>query len=216
MYVYNPLNLPFLRNDVVNPRFMMTGGGGLEYGLHSGTTVPGQNEAGMWIQPTMNGDGWIWAGIIDNRHALIPKNHCYFGSPNHPWKHLYVGSIFSTPKFATISDFYLKNCRQVSTSDRNLKKDIELINRDDIKGFLKELMPAWYRLIDDPENIHTGLIAQDVEPLIEKYNLPSDWSFFYKKAKKNEDGKEVEGEYEYMLDYTQLIIPLLVMIQELL
>ena len=249
MYVYNPLNLPFVRKDVEdtkkgnltinNGSAVVINGGGFLSGLFSGTSTPGVNESGIWIKPSANADGWMWMGIIDSMHAFIPRGFCRFGSPNHRWQMLYIKNIESTgictfettrttlayvsrinPLSSTttsvINNFQLKNCQNVATSDRRKKKDIASIDRENIKSFLKELIPVWYRLISDPDKIRSGLIAQDVEPLIEKYHLPKDWNFFYKEKKKDDNGNIIENEYDYGLNYEQLIIPMLLAIQDLL
>ena len=116
----------------------------------------------------------------------------------------------------------------IQTSDRNMKKDIHYLD-DAIIPFFMGLRPAQYRMKDGTSGrIHYGMIAQDVEELMEKLGIDSrDFAGFikspeckevtetYKNGKEYTVIKEVDdGEhYNYSLRYDEFISPLIKMVQ---
>lgn len=116
----------------------------------------------------------------------------------------------------------------ISTSDRRLKNNINDLNGNLIKSFILGLKPSSYKLIEGQSGrTHYGLIAQDVEELMNKLNMSSmDFAGFIKSPKYNEEKivdektgrekyikKEIEGEYIYSLRYEEFIAPLIKMVQ---
>ena len=193
MYVYNPLNLPFVRKDVDDTKtnsILMRGYSGIYFGDNLASYI-NHNGHGLILCGANNPDGAILAGVYDNGHRFMPWTSKVptLGWVDHIWGLLYT--------YGNVQNL----------SDRRKKKDIIAVTEKtplpDIKGFLKELTLCWYRLIDDPENVQNiGLIAQDVEPLIEKYHLPKDWNFFTKKHIQDKDTGEWDDHYS--LAYDQL------------
>ena len=125
-------------------------------------------------------------------------------------------------------DIYATNST-IQTSDRNQKNTIT--DTDLGLDFINRLSPKSYKF-NDGTRTHYGLIAQDVEDVLEDINKPtSKFAGFIKNDKfvrvgedeTNEDGtiieeapvEQVEGEYTYGLRYTEFISPMIKAIQEL-
>lgn len=86
-------------------------------------------------------------GVTSNGWRLNPVNNgtLTLGGPSNRW-----GQIYSTTS-------------SISTSDRNLKKDIYALS-DKYEDFFKLLKPCSYKFIDGTSNrTHVGFISQDVE-----------------------------------------------------
>lgn len=126
----------------------------------------------------------------------------------------------------------------IITSDKNEKKDIENLDDDQIINFIMGLKPKSYKFINNDSNrTHTGLIAQDVEELLEQLGMSTlDFAGFIKSPKIKTVDKEIEqkvekngeiviekstvseeeiieGEYIYGLRYEEFISPLIKMVQ---
>lgn len=115
----------------------------------------------------------------------------------------------------------------IVTSDRTKKK--EIVDLDDVETteFIMGLKPSSYKFIDGTsDRTHYGLIAQDVEELLDTLNMDSkDFAGFIKSPrqimveKTLEDGtttselEEVPDEYDYSLRYEEFIAPLIKMVQ---
>ena len=171
-------------------------------------------EAGahMYFGPDTNANSWVFLGKWGGDWGFIPNgdNYHYLGYPGQRWKAVYAvnGSI--------------------QTSDRNQKKDIK--NLDDFaKDFIMALTPVSYKRIDG-DRTHYGLISQDVEDVLQKFDMtPMDFAGFCKDQKRekfyeeveDEDGnkhaelkfKDVKGEFEYGLRYDEFIAPLIKTVQ---
>ena len=117
----------------------------------------------------------------------------------------------------------------VNTSDRNEKNTIT--DTDLGLDFINRLSPKSYKF-NGKTRIHYGLIAQDIEDVLEDINKPtSDFAGFIKSQKYRQVGEEVteedgiitseptqeivEGEYTYGLRYSEFISPMIKAIQEL-
>ncbi len=112
----------------------------------------------------------------------------------------------------------------IQTSDRNYKKEIEGFEEEFIQKFIMGLKPVSYMLKDNESGrTHYGLIAQDVEHLMEELGMDSkDFAGFIKTPKteemfdvetKTSTRKVVEGEYVYALRYEEFLSPLIKMVQ---
>ena len=125
-------------------------------------------------------------------------------------------------------DIYATNTT-IQSSDRNQKNTIT--DTDLGLDFINRLSPKSYKF-NDGTRTHYGLIAQDVEDVLEDINKPtSKFAGFIKNDKfvrvgedeTNEDGtlieeapvEQVEGESVYGLRYTEFIAPMIKAIQEL-
>ena len=93
-------------------------------------------------------------------------------------------------------------------SDRRDKKEIEKCKLG--LEFINNLTPVEYKLKIrngyEGNRTHTGLIAQDLEKVLDKYNI--DYSML-------QDHKKNGGDDVKTIGYTELIAPLIVAIQEL-
>lgn len=120
-------------------------------------------------------------------------------------------------------------------SDRRYKKDITDLD-DNIKDFIMDLKPVSFKLNskESEDNIHYGMIAQDVEESINKFNLGELNLLGKFQQSENvtetvteideETGEEInksiskdipkEGEYRYTLKYDEFISPLIYMVQQ--
>ena len=106
-------------------------------------------------------------------------NQINSGTSGHRWKQVYAGT-------ATIS-----------TSDRNLKKDIKELDENHLKFFLL-LTPVSFQFIDgDSGRTHIGFIAQDVEDAMAQCGLTAlDFAGFCKDVKVQTVPVEKEVELE--------------------
>ena len=122
-----------------------------------------------------------------------------------------IGS--SSRKF---KDIYAQN-GTIKTSDRNEKKDILELDPETNRKFIAGLKPVSYKFINNTsERTHYGLIAQDVEDLLNEIGInPTDFAGFIKSPKLDEDGTIIEGKYIYALRYDEFIAPLIKMCQNL-
>lgn len=113
-------------------------------------------------------------------------------------------------------DIYAQN-GTIKTSDRNEKKDILELDPETNRKFIAGLKPVSYKFINNTsERTHYGLIAQDVEDLLNEIGIsPTDFAGFIKSPKLDEDGTVIEGEYIYALRYDEFIAPLIKMCQNL-
>jgi hypothetical protein len=127
----------------------------------------------------------------------------------------------------------------INTSDRNQKNTINTLNDKTTKDFIMGLKPMSYKLnYGTSGRTHWGMIAQDVEELLEEIGISStDFAGFIKSPKTREymEEKEVEeddgtgtlvktikkiphedvipNEYEYGLRYDEFISPIIRFIQ---
>lgn len=140
--------------------------------------------------------------------ALVPivNKKSSLGLSNYLWKQLYASTT------------------TISTSDRNLKEDINPFTKLYEKLFF-DLQPSTFKFKDgESGRTHTGFISQDVEKALEKNDLSAlDFAGFCKDQKTetvvDENGKEkeipIEGEYIYSLRYEEFIALNTHMIQKL-
>lgn len=111
-------------------------------------------------------------------------------------------------------DVYCNNEPTV-TSDREAKMEIEygLSRYDEVFDALKPVSFLYKQ--NDSGRRHLGLIAQDVEDILNDKGIPSkDFAPFIKSPKHNDDGV-IEGEYDYALRYGELIALCIEQIQSL-
>lgn len=166
-------------------------------------------------------------GVHDGMWTLDPDVNGYLtlGTPNHRW-----GQIYSTSA-------------AISTSDRNEKKDINALFKDDrYVKFFKKLIPVSFKMKNgESGRTHVGFISQDVEAAmlecgisdlefagfcrdqktvqVEKTRIdktvdPETGEEVETEVKYTED-KPLEGEYVYSLRYEEFIALNTAMIQHL-
>ena len=146
-----------------------------------------------------------------NSSYTVIDNTVRLGSSNARWKQLYAATT------------------TISTSDRNLKKNIKPLSDKYIELF-KLLQPVSFAFKDgDSGRTHIGFISQDVEDALDKVGLTAlDFSGFCKDIKttcqRNENKNEEEipvldengnPQYIYSLRYEEFIALNTCMIQEL-
>lgn len=118
----------------------------------------------------------------------------------------------------------------IQTSDRAKKHDIADLGDGRVSDFIMGLKPVSYKMDEGTSGrTHWGLIAQDIEELMNELGMTSsDFAGFIKSPKviihhDDENGnplKEpieevVEGEYEYALRYDEFIAPIIKMVQNI-
>ena len=159
----------------------------------------------MYIASSAETDYRAFLGVIESNWAFCPSNNGYLrlGSPSYRW-----GQVYSSSS-------------SISTSDRNMKKDIEPLSEKHIQ-FFTMLQPVSFQFKDGTSGrTHIGFISQDVEMAMEACELTSlDFAGFCKDQKmktvvktvETEEGvKEIEeivpvdGEYIYSLRYEEFI-----------
>lgn len=103
----------------------------------------------------------------------------------------------------------------ITTSDANLKTDIqpETLGLD----FVNQLQPKTFKFTEGESNrTHHGLIAQDVEQIINSLGISiDDFAILTKTPKVDDNGNVIPDEYVYGLRYSELIGILIKAIQEL-
>ena len=148
----------------------------------------------------------VFLGVRDSMWGFGPRvsGNVSLGSPNYRW-----GTVYA-------------NTGTINTSDRNEKNTIEPLDPKLWCDFINNLEPVTYRLNGgESGRKHTGLIAQDVEVLMESMGIDSkDFAGLIKFAKCDEDGNEVldargNTVYGYGLRYEEFISPIIVTVQEL-
>ena len=226
MYVYNPLNLPFLRNDVASilmggSRFLFDNALAFGHGTFDQyTSLIFKSSAG---EVSTTPKEYVYPMIVrmDQRHG---ESDLMIGSYSsavtqyapiysiHPRvsSHYYVGDT-SAPFAGFNSMTALK-----IISDKRKKKNLVKIDEwyHPLKNFLKELAPYWYQLVSQVDDaVHMGFLAQEVEELMKKYNIPEKWSLLNKTQKRDDDGNFID-DYNYSLCYEQFIPLLLFVLQK--
>lgn len=135
----------------------------------------------------------LFYGVRDGLWTFAPSdanlNNMTLGSPNYKWTQLWAGT--ST----------------IGTSDRNEKNSISILDAEQWKCFLMGLNPVSYKFNNGSSNrLHHGMIAQDVEELLESLGIRSqDFAAFvkYEKMKTIETVKEIEKEDGSREKYTE-------------
>lgn len=156
------------------------------------------------VRVALSGEGANFRTYVKSTGAAL-DNAVNLGSGSYRWKQVFAGTS------------------AISTSDRNLKKDINKLTENHLKFFLM-LMPVSYQFIDgDSGRTHIGFIAQDVEDAMEQCGLTAlDFAGFCKDVKtvvyweKDENSEKIEKErpvldadgnpeYIYSLRYEEFI-----------
>lgn len=152
----------------------------------------------LYIASGNENDYRLFLGVADSNWALCPSVDGYLrcGTASFKWGQVYAKSS------------------AISTSDRNVKKDIKPLNDRHLK-FFTMLEPLSYKFVDGTSGrTHIGFISQDVEEAMTACGLSDlDFAGFCKDQKYEsitlEDGtveqKIVEGEYIYSLRYEEFI-----------
>ena len=147
----------------------------------------------------------------------VYDSNSYLGDANKKWRQVYADT------------------GTISTSDRNQKKEISYTGKNSnydtympdgvLMEFINGLLPCIYRLADNDSNRpHHGLIAQDVEELIQKLGIKDHAAFIKspktrdveveeeytdkdgsKRTRKRTVQEEIPGEYIYGLRYEEFI-----------
>ena len=124
----------------------------------------------------------LFLGVKNSMWTFCPGSDggVRLGHPNYRWDQIY------------------SSVSAISTSDRNKKKDINLIS-DKYLEFFALLRPVTYRFIDGASGrIHIGFIAQDVEAAMEQVGLSDlDFAGFCR--------DKVDENYVYSLRYEEFI-----------
>ena len=142
------------------------------------------NNTGVKLYYDNSAKAWTssWGFQVDGN--LVPQgdNSKSLGHSNEKWSVLYCAN------------------GTIQTSDRNEKNTI--VESDLGLEFIDELKPVSYKF-NGTDKTHYGLIAQDLEEVLEK------------KGKTLDDFAGIEKNEQYGLNYSELISPLIKAIQEL-
>lgn len=199
----------------------------IEIGVYNEVLLPANNKCTVVIDSnkisniaSFRPSGTGGSTITDSSGVkCAPLN---LGTSNNRWNNLYISSS------------------AISTSDKNKKHNINIINSNNAKKIINGLLPKTYKFDDGTSGrTHYGLIAQDVEQLLIELGIDTkDFAAFIKSPKINEyevdkvdengdiildengnSQKEIkyeviEGEYDYALRYEEFISPLIKVVQE--
>lgn len=181
------------------------------------------NDDYLHISAVDNNKSGIVISNVTDDIACRPASDCRvdLGIPSKRWDNIYA----ATPA--------------ISTSDRNKKTNINALDDELTKRFIRGLIPYSYKMIDGTsDRTHTGLIAQDIEELLNQLDIDTkDFAGFIKSPRTkeieevvlDEEGKPVldengnektkvrvetiKGEYDYALRYEEFISPLIRFVQ---
>lgn len=218
----------------------------LEFGVVNIGTLKQAYGGPIWVDnplnfrkqkyPQLYGNGnYLHMSAVDNSHSGVvisnvtndiacrPASDCgaNLGIASKRWTNIYAATS------------------AISTSDRNKKTNINVLDEELTKHFIRGLMPYSYKMIDGTsDRTHTGLIAQDIEELLNKLNIDTkDFAGFIKSPRTreieeqvldekgkpvlDENGNEktkvrvetIQGEYDYALRYEEFISPLIRFVQ---
>lgn len=112
-------------------------------------------------------------------------------------------------------DIYASNAA-IQTSDKRLKTDISPLKTELITEFILGLNPVSYKMLNgDSGRIHYGLIAQDVENLMDEIGMEStDFAGLIKSPMQESKGEDKpDFEFIYGLRYEEFIAPIIKMLQ---
>ncbi|MBD5136041.1 MAG: BppU family phage baseplate upper protein [Lachnospiraceae bacterium] len=142
---------------------------------------------------------------FSNSFQIIPTqaNQCTIGHTSIPFESMVAKNIYNSSGLIT-------------SSDKNKKKDFENITQDFAEQIIDGLVPTSFKYKDgDSGRTHYGLVAQDVEKLLEELGIDSkDFAplikEYPKKEVENEDGNKTlvtdyDSEPEYFLRYEGFI-----------
>lgn len=135
----------------------------------------------MYIASSQETAYELFLGVMDSGWSLCPSTsgNLQLGTGNHKW-----GQIYSTAS-------------SISTSDRNVKKNIQALTEQHLK-FFRMLQPVSFAFIDGTSGrTHVGFISQDVEEAMIACGLSDlDFAGFCKDQKMNriEHVEQVEVE----------------------
>lgn len=202
---------------------LLIGAGGNTY-IGSGESVSNfyaaqgvSNDEQMYICSDQNIYFYSNCNTIANRNGIgvgrlgvfypLESGGFTLGNATYKW-----GQIYSTAS-------------SISTSDRNEKHDINPVDTETVENLIMGLQPVTYKYDNGTsDRLHYGLIAQDIEELLDNLNIPSqDFAAFIKSQKEEFDEKSGEttpvtdenGEpvYIYGLRYEEFVAPLIKMVQ---
>lgn len=155
-------------------------GSGGDFQVYS--SVDGNYGIKLGLYESGSSQGWAFCPAVNNKLRL--------GSPSLKWTMVYA--INGT----------------INTSDRNEKENIKELDEFS-KDFIMDLKPVSYKRIEG-DRTHYGLIAQEVEETLDKFDLTSmDFGGLCKDVVE-EDGEE---KTIYGLRYTEFIAPLIKTVQ---
>lgn len=172
----NPLVLPDVK--ITNSLYLN------DYLLYGGQDT---FTSGTYKGLVMNGDGITLTnnttnGININTHVVpLVDSTQDLGSSSLRWRNVYARDGI------------------ITTSDIRAKDDISMLDTDDMIKFIVGLNPVSYKLKDDPSQLHYGLIAQEVEDVIDDMGI--------------EFGGLMKSDGLYGLRYEEFIAPLIKVIQ---
>lgn len=181
------------------------------------------NDDYLHISAVNNNKSGVVVSNVTGDVAFRPAtdNHTDLGLSSKRWRNIYT----CTPV--------------IVTSDRNKKTNINALDDELTKRFIRGLIPYSYKMIDGTsDRTHTGLIAQDIEELLNQLDIDTkDFAGFIKSPRTkeieevvlDEEGKPVldengnektkvrvetiKGEYDYALRYEEFISPLIRFVQ---
>ncbi len=175
--------------------------------------VDSSTNGSIRLKKDINNYG-ILAPTFNGNSTTSGQFGCYLGDSTHKWK-----DIYSTNSV-------------IQTSDRNEKKDINVLD-EKLIDFVLKLKPVSFKFKNgESGRTHYGLIAQDIEEILSDLKMTSnDFAGFIKVPKTkeieeniiNDDGEivvkttheEISNEYTYGLRYEEFIAPMIKTIQHL-
>lgn len=158
----NMINIPFTPKGGANFKDLVTCdgqgaliGNGAMLHFASGSRIYSNQSQALYLAASGESGYILKLGVTSQAWRFHPSvnGNVTLGGPSNRW-----GQIFSTTS-------------TISTSDRNLKKDIYALS-DKYENFFKLLKPCSYKFIDGTsDRTHVGFISQDVEDAMKAVGL---------------------------------------------
>lgn len=165
----------------------------LEFKASTGDMALSANSGAQAIQLSSLSTGGVGVGVRITGDLMPSRSQSYnCGVAGAVWNNIYARNSV------------------IQTSDLRVKKDVEY-GLEPFTQLFDELKPISFLFTDGSSGRrHLGLGAQDVEHSMEQLGIDSqDFAGFIKSPRRGDDGKTIEGEYDYALRYGEFI-PLLI------
>ncbi|WP_167957970.1 tail fiber domain-containing protein [Anaerosporobacter faecicola] len=155
--------------------------------------------------------------ITVNGSGVSTEGHSHYSTSINTSLTSYGNISFNGENGASVT-YVQNNFQRISSSDARLKYNIQSLD-DTLELFYKDLKSKSYRFKDRQvdNNIHYGLLAQEILTLIDKYKLPNDINLVeeYECRDYMDEGMYINNGKAYRVNYEELHALHIYMIQKL-
>ncbi len=101
-----------------------------------------------------------------------------------------------------------------AVSDERKKTNIKPIAYEDIAEFFDRMVPISYGIPSQDDKFHVGFSAQKLEQAMAECGLPDNMAIIQKEPERDDDGNRIPDQYEYRLNYNEIVPILTAKIQQ--